>query len=74
MILIPFSNHQHVLFATKEKALVDLFILRTGRFSSKKQFNETLFDDMRIEEEDMDDLNLDLLKNIEKIHWHIAIR
>lgn len=38
--------------ATKEKALSDLLVIRRGGFSSRKHFKETLFEDLRIEEED----------------------
>lgn len=71
--LIKFSDKQQALVATKEKALVDLLVLRRGRFSSKKHFKETLFEDLRVEEEDLESLNLDLLKEIYQAHPHSAI-
>ncbi len=71
--LIKFSNKQQALVATKEKALADLLVLRRGGFSSKKHFKETLFEDLRIEEEDLDSLNSELLKAIYQARPHSAI-
>lgn len=71
--LINFSDNQHALFATKEKALTDLLVLRRGSFSSKKHFKETLFEDLRVEEEDFDNLNLELLEAIYLARPHSAI-
>lgn len=71
--LIQFSNKQQALVATKEKALADLLVLRRGGFSSKKHFKETLFEDLRIEEEDLDSLNSELLKAIYQARPHSAI-
>lgn len=73
MTLIRFSEHQQALFATKEKALSDLLVVRRGRFVSKKHFQETLFEDLRVEEEDVKTLNLPLLKEIYKAKPHSAI-
>lgn len=71
--LVKFFDQQQALFATKEKALTDLLVLRRGSFSSKKHFKETLFEDLRVEEEDIDDLNLGLLKEIYQAKSHSAI-
>lgn len=70
---IKFSDKQHALVATKEKALADLLVIRRGGFSSKKHFRETLFDDLRVEEDDVSNLNLELLKTIYKARPHSAI-
>ena len=72
--LINFSEKQHGLMATKEKALADLLVIRRGSFSSKKHLRETLFEDLRIEEEDFGSLNLDLLKMIYQARPHTAIK
>lgn len=72
--LIKFSDKQQALVATKEKALADLLVLRRGGFSSKKHFEKTLFEDLRIEEEDLESLNVDLLKIIYQAHPHTAIK
>lgn len=72
--LIKFSNIQQALFATKEKALADLLRLRRGRFSSKKMLKETLFEDLRVEEDDIKGLDLELLKAIYKAQPHSSIK
>ena len=72
--LIKFSNAQQALVATKEKALTDLLVIRRGGFSSKKHFMETLFEDLRIEENDLESLNLDVLKEIYQARPHSAIK
>lgn len=71
--IIKFSDQQQALMATKEKALTDLLILRRGSFSSKKHFKETLFEDLRVEEEDLYNLDLDLLKEVHLAQPHSAI-
>lgn len=71
--LIQFSEKQQALMATKEKALADLLVLRRGRFASMKHFKETLFEDLRLEEEDLKNLDLDVLKAIQAARSHSAI-
>ena len=71
--LIKFSERQQALVATKEKALADLLVLRRGRFSSIKHFKEILFEDLRVEEEDIENLDLELLKAIHQARPHSAI-
>lgn len=66
------SDSQQALIATKEKALVDLLILRRGMFSSMKHFEETLYEDLRIE--DLSELNLELLQEIYQAKPHSAIK
>src|SRR5262249_55732066 len=72
--LVQFSERQQALMASKEKALVDLLVLRRGRFSSKKVFLNTLYDDLRIEEEDVKDLDQDVLNSIYNASPHSAIK
>jgi hypothetical protein len=74
MTLIQVSDRQQALISTQEKALTDLLILRRGRFSSLKSFKEVLFEDLRVEEDDLDRLNLDALKEIYAAHPHSAIK
>ncbi len=71
--LIKFTERQQALMATKEKALADLIVLRRGKFSSLKHFKETVFEDLRIEEEDIENLDLELLKLIHTARPHSAI-
>lgn len=72
--LIKFSDNQQALVATKEKALSDLLVLRRGSFSSLKHFKETLFEDLRVEDEDLFSLNLELLQEIYEARPHSAIQ
>ncbi len=72
--LVTFSETQHALMATKEKAIADLLVLRRGRFTSKKHFQETLFEDLRIEEEDVKTLDLEALHAIYNVRPHTAIK
>lgn len=72
--LVKFSDKQQAMMATKEKALTDLLILRRGKFSSKKHFEETLFEDLRIEEEDLKNLDSELLEKIYEARPHSAIK
>jgi hypothetical protein len=73
VILNKFSDKQQALIATKEKALADLLVIRRGGFSSKKHFKEVLFEDLRVEEEDLESLNLELLRAIYQARPHSAI-
>jgi len=70
--MVKLEGGRHALIATKEKALVDLLILRRGSFKSKKHFKETVFEDLRIEESDLSTLDLPLLYAIYKSHPHRA--
>jgi hypothetical protein len=72
--LVKFSENQQALIATKEKALADLLVLRRGCFSSKKHFEETLFEDLRVEEDDLKSLNFELLNAIYQARPHSAIK
>lgn len=74
VVLVKFSDKQQALVATKEKALSDLLVIRRGCFSSKKSVKEILFEDLRIEEEDFESLNLELLKMIYQARPHTAIK
>jgi predicted transcriptional regulator of viral defense system len=71
--LINVSKTQAALVATKEKALADLLVLRRGRISSKKQIKEIIFEDLRIEEEDLNSLDYELLKEIYLARPHSAL-
>jgi hypothetical protein len=71
--LVQFSEVQQALIATKEKALADLLVLRRGGFSSKKHFREILFEDLRVEKEDLEKFDLQLLQEIHKTRPHSAV-
>ncbi len=72
--LMQFSDNQQALIAVREKALSDLLVVRRGAFSSKKHFRETLFEDLRIEEEDLRQLDLKVLNAIYQARPHSAIK
>jgi hypothetical protein len=72
--LVKFSETQQALMATKEKALVDLLVLRRGYFASAKHFKETLFDDLRVEEGDLARLDISLVEGIYEAYPHSAIK
>jgi len=71
--LIQFSKDEWALFATKEKAITDLLVLRRGKFTSFKYFKEVVFEDLRLEEEDLRALDKDLLKAIFEARPHSAV-
>lgn len=68
--IVELTDKRFALIATKEKALVDLLILRRGSIKSKKHFKETVLEDFRIEESDLSQLDLPLLRAIYKAHPH----
>jgi len=72
MTLVRFSDVQQALMATKEKALVDLLTVRRGSFASLKQLKETLFEDLRVEEEDLLAFDKAHLAEIHSAHPHSA--
>ncbi len=72
--LMQFSDNQQALIAVREKALSDLLVVRRGAFSSKKHLRETLFEDLRIEEEDLRQLDLKTLNAIYQARPHSAIK
>lgn len=72
--IIQCSETSQALIATKEKALIDLLMMRRGRFTSMKHFKETLFDDLRVEETDVAALNHEHIKEIYEAKIHSAIK
>ncbi len=71
--LVKLSKNSQALMATKEKALADLLVLRRGRITSKKEFREILFEDLRVEEEDLQSFDLKLLNTIYDARPHSAV-
>lgn len=67
------SDYQSYLIATPEKALVDLLVIRRGKISKISDLKQVLFEDFRIEEEDLQKLNLDLLRKINHASPHSTI-
>ncbi len=72
--LQKFSGGYKALMATKEKALCDLLVVRRGRCRSLKQMEETLFEDLRIEPEDLSTFDIGLLELALDAHPHSAIK
>lgn len=67
------SEYQAYFIATPEKALVDLLAIRRGQVSKMSDLKELLFEDLRLEEEDLQRLNLDLVKKINSAYPHSTI-
>lgn len=67
------SEYQSYLIATPEKALVDLLVVRRGQISTLSELKHLLFDDLRIEEDDIQKLNLPLLTKINTIYPNSTI-
>lgn len=67
------SEYQSYFIATPEKALVDLLTIRRNQISKTSDLKELLFEDFRIEEEDLQKLNVSLLRNINNAHPHSTI-
>lgn len=71
---LEFAPYHRTLIATKEKALTDLLIVRRGRCSSRKELKEILFEDFRIEAEDLVIMDRDRISMIYQAHPHSAVR
>lgn len=67
---LEFPNNRFVLFATPEKALCDYLILKAPRLRNFKNLENFLFEDMRIEEEYISQLNKPLISEITKQYQH----
>lgn len=67
------SEYQSYLIATPEKALVDLLIIRRGKITKIAELKQVLYEDFRIEEEDLQKINLDLLRKINHASPHSTI-
>lgn len=71
--IIELNHYQKFLMASKEKAICDFLTIRRGKFVSQKHLMEILFEDMRIDEDDIRDLNLGIIDEINKSHPHSSI-
>lgn len=74
VVLTQFSDHQSALIATREKAVVDLLVLRRGACRSLKHLKEILFEDLRMDEEDLKQFDLAAVKAIHQARPHSAVR
>jgi predicted transcriptional regulator of viral defense system len=67
------TPYQTALIATKEKALIDQLIVRRGKITSLIELETVLFDDFRIEEEDIAMLKIDIIESALLAKPHSAI-
>lgn len=67
------SKYQSALIATKEKALADQLVIRRGKVTSLVELENILFQDIRIEEEDLLSLDVGIIDNILAKHSHSAL-
>jgi len=70
---MSFSKYENPLIATPEKALADLLTIRKGKVGSMHQIEQILLEDLRIEEEDLRNLDLKQIKKIKDAFPHSAI-
>lgn len=68
------SKQQKILIASREKALCDTLVLRRGMIKSVSEVKAILFEDLRIDEEELLMLNLSLLKDIYQAYPHSAVQ
>ncbi len=68
------SEYQSYLIAIPEKALADLLIIERGKVTSIKSLQEILFEDLRIDEEDLLELNIDIFKQIHNAAPHSSMK
>ncbi len=67
------TDYQSYLIATPEKALIDLLVIRRGQVSKISELEEILFEDFRIEEDDLRRLSLTEMKKINDTYPHSTI-
>lgn len=67
------TQMEGALMATPEKALTDFLIIRRGRVTSIKEMRLILFEDMRVDDEVLFGLDLNLIKLIYENYKHSAI-
>jgi hypothetical protein len=67
------SKYQSALIATKEKAVADQLIVRRGKVTSLVELEQILFEDFRIEEEDVAALDISVFERIVSVHSHSAL-
>ena len=68
------SPFQKFLIASPEKALADLLITRRGKTTSLKRMEQILFQDLRIDEEQLSLLDINLIKKLQEVKPHSAIQ
>lgn len=71
--IVELNIYQKFLIASKEKAICDFLTIRRGRFISRSHLMDILFEDMRVDEDDITTLNLAKLCDINRKHPHSSI-
>ncbi len=71
--LKEFAEHDQALIATPEKALIDLLTIRRGKITSMSQIEKILIEDLRIEEDDLRNLDRTHIQRILAVYPHSAI-
>lgn len=67
------SKYQSALIATKEKAVADQLVIRRGKVTSLIELEQILFQDLRMEEEDLAKLDVSVIDRIISAHSHSAL-
>ncbi len=67
------SKYQSALIATKEKAVADQLVIRRGKVTSLIELEKILFQDLRMEEEDLATLDVGVIDRIVLAHSHSAL-
>lgn len=73
VLLVEVQKNKFAQIASKEKALADYLRVRRGRFSSICSMQETLFEDMRIDEEDLEGFDLSIIEELINKSLHSSL-
>ncbi|MBA3722610.1 MAG: hypothetical protein H0W88_09445 [Parachlamydiaceae bacterium] len=68
-----FSEYENPLIATPEKAITDMLTIRRGKITSMHQVELILIEDLRIEEDDLTALDLNLIRSIRDAYPHSSV-
>ncbi|MBS0655872.1 MAG: hypothetical protein JSR46_08855, partial [Verrucomicrobia bacterium] len=68
-----YGENENPFIATREKALTDMLTIRRGKITSEKHLQEILLEDLRIEEEDLLELDLERIQEIYQAYPHSAV-
>lgn len=68
-----YGEHENPFIATREKALTDMLTIRRGKITSEKHLEEILLEDLRIDEEDLIQLDLERIQEIYQAYPHSAV-
>ncbi len=70
---LQLSTYQAALIASKEKALADQLIIRRGKVTSMLELQKILFEDFRIEEEDLTTVDINFFERMVAARSHSTI-